>query len=502
MALAYEAGVKSGLVYTDDNGEKQLAFPGSGATIDALMRVADLFPGVDLLRVPGVSPDLTGAVQFLSPGLQNPLQFSATPMINIPYRTVEHFLPQHREALDEVDGWFNGKTGQGASPFAEFEPTAIRKFTVAFSDNEKDGMVADAMRASLLNLSAAGKLPGQTDPAAKQKFLADLQVQTKSQLVLRALFGYFSPTPPGTPLEESDGSKADWFYSAAGVHGLDSEYKTLLNDAGGDIGRADQIWAALHPDKLAYTTGSTENMTKSAVFNATQASQNWLNNNASFMQNYSNVAAYFLPPADNAGDFDLKAYHAELELGIRQHKDIGDYYNGVVTANSAAEYYQALDLRNQALDEATSKTVTNPATGRQVKASTLIMDQWSTWNASFNSLNPLWAETQQDYSQSILTAQGQVRELQRLVANPSDAPSNVNLPVLANMLGAYDTYHRTVEQASGNTNAATAQRAAISGAYNQWWAQALKDHPEFGGLYAGVFRTLDNKVLDPIGSGQ
>lgn len=486
--LAMEASQRSGLVYTDPQGQKQFVFPGSGAAINAVMQVMDILPGVDLLKVPGVVPNMTGKFAFLSPGLQDPLQLSLTPLANIPMRAVFSLFPQHKQGLDEIDSLFNGSQGQGASPLQEITPTALKKFTDAVNPDDRDSLMADATRSAILNLSAAGEVPPPgADASQRQQFLSNLQVQVKNQLVARAIFGFFTPAPPGVPTEDTSGNKADWFYGATGVQNLDQEYKQLLNDSGGDPGRASQIWAGLHPDKQFYTVGTTDNMTKSAQFAATAASQQWINNNLGFMQNYKGVAAYFIPQSTQQGPFDLGAYNAELELGLRQHKTTAEFYNDVTVANSTRMYYQALDDRDAAV-----------AAGPSHKSD--ITAQFSEWQKGFYALNPVFAETQTDYSQAAVTANDQLSQLRRLVNNPATVPADVPVGAISQAVDAYDHYHQILSMNPGETNAALAVKADVGGQYNEWWYQQLQANPGLAGMYQGVFRTLDNKVLDPIGS--
>lgn len=496
VMLAMESAHKSGLTYTDPNGQEQFVFPASGAAIQALMQVADLIPGVDLLKVPGIMPNLTGKVGYLSPGLSNPMQMSLTPMANIPMRAVFKLFPQHRQALDQIDAAFNGSQGQGASPLSELEPTVLKKFSDAYNSNDQDSLMADATRSALLNLMAANKVPGyvngQPDPlhpadaAQTAEFLSNVQAQVKNQLYIRAVFGFATPAPPGVPTEDTSGSSADWFAGAMGAHGLDDEYKMLLNEAGGDVGLAGQLWAGLHPDKQYYTTGTTTAAEKSTGLVATAASAKWIEDNADFMRNYSGVAAYFVPKNLQTGQFDLGAYNAELELGIRQHKTTAEFFNDVLTANAASEYYQLTNWRDEAIQA-------NPSNTSAIKA------QFTTEMAEFNSLNPLWAASQSDYSSSVTNAKDQLTQLRRLTTS-NNVPSDVPVGAVAQAVNAYDTYHLALASYPDSTNAALAAKADLAGQYNTWWMNELQNNPQLTGLYAGVFRTLDNKALDPIGN--
>lgn len=487
LMLANEAAHKAGLIYKDAQGNDQFVFPGSGVAIQALMKAADALPGVDFPGVPGAIPNLTGRVAFLSPGLQNPFQMSLTPMVNIPFRAVASMNPSHRIGFDQIDAFFNGTQGAGASVASEFTPAAFKKFADAFNDDDRNSMTSDTVRTSILNLEAAGLTPGAgADAAQRAEYLSNIRIQSRNTLLMRAIFGFFPPAPPGEPTMETEGSKADWFYGAIGVHGLSDEYKKILDETNGDVGLAGQIWAGLHPDKLMYTTPSTTLSTKGAEVAATESAHKWLNGNLGFMKDYKGVAAYFIPADTQTGGFDLDAYHAEMEIGLRQHKSTADYFDDVSLANSSSAYYAGIKARDDAINK-------YPDFKKNIEA------QWTVWKADFDGTNPLFAQRQSDYASGKATATDQLAQLQRMVDNPAGLPASVPVDTIREMVSAYETYHNALAQFPGGTNVATYARANISGQYATWWHQVMDEHPELGGLYAGVFHVLDSNVLDPLG---
>jgi hypothetical protein len=414
---------------------------------------------------------------------------SMTPMVNIPFRAVASLFPQHRQMLDQIDAAVNGSQGQGQKWYNELLPTAVKKFTDALNSDDRDSMMADAVRSSILNLTASGQVPPPTATASERAaFLANVQTQAKNMLIARAVFGLFSPTPPSAPAIETDASQADYFYGVQGIHGLDSEFKKLVDDAGGDYGRATQIWAGLHPDKLAYEVPSSESTTKSALMRATADSHQWINSNLDFFTKYSSVAAYFIPPADQLGEFDMGAYHAELELGLRQHKSTAEFFDQVSGANAAAEYFAALKSRNAQMDA-------HPEIASDLAQS---FDQWK---QTFMALNPIFGQTQTDFSQANSTAFSQLAEL-RQMASEGDAPGSVPIKAVSNMVNAYDQYHTIMQGFSSGTIQDQSARADITNQYAAYMLRQVSLYPMLTGLYQGVFHTLDSSVLDPIRSNQ
>jgi hypothetical protein len=485
LMLTMEGAQHTGLTYTDENGDKQFVFPGSGAAISAFQHLESLLPGVDLTRLP-VAADFTGKVALLQPGLQNPMQMSMTPLINFPMRTVFNLFPEHRQALDEVDAFLNGPSGVGRSALGEFIPTAIKKFTDAVNPDERDSMMAGATRQAILNLTAAGQVPpANADAAQRDEFLQNLKVQVKNQLLLRAVIGFFTPAPPGQPSEGTDGSESDWFYGAIGIKDLDSEYKKILNEVGGDPGRASAIWAGLHPDKTFYSVGTTSSTTKSATVAATKASEAWLEQHLGFMQNYKGVSAYFIPTATQDGSFDLGAYNSQLELGLRQHKSLEEFYTDVRVKNAEDLYFQSVAARDAAIKA-------NPAGTAALKK------QFAQWSKEFKALNPLFAEKSNDYSTQVVTAQNQLRTLRRLV---TEKPSGIDVSPVQQMVDAYDSYHKALADHPGSSNYAQAIHKSVTAQYDDWMHAQVAAHPQYAALYQGVFRTLDSRALTSLELG-
>lgn len=495
--LVHQAAVRTGVIYKDPNGGENFVYPGSGWAIKHTVDLGNML-GLNLTQVPGVVPNLTSQVGFLNPGLTNPMQMGLTPLANMPLREAEKAFPTHKVAFEKIDRFFNGSAAVNASLKSDLTPTFLRQFAQA-RDASKGSLTADSVRGMANSLAAAKQFPGTrldaqgnpvpTNPAEMQAFLAKMTATAQNHMFLRATFGLFAPASPGAPTEESAASASDWFYGVQGIHGLSDEWKQMLNDAGGDYAAALQVWTELHPDKLMFTVPTTQVGAKSSTVLATEASNKWITNNQDFLKQYNTVGAYFLPQADQTGEFDGDAYKAELDLGLRQQKDLIDFANDVSTATASSQFYKAIAVRDQALAD----NADNPDAIKNIKAN------FSTWQDQFNKFNPLFAQTQQDFSASQNTAQGQLGALRQLVADPN-VPKDVPKAAVAQMIRAYDTYHQMYDSIPGQTDAATVQRGIVGGNYDKWFQGFLKEYPQLGGLYAGVFRTLDNKILDPMGS--
>jgi len=485
LMLSYEAAQQSGFMYKDSNGQQQFIFPGSGVALRALSDgLSHLGVGA---YVPALLPNLGSRFAFLNPGLQGPFQYSLTPIGNIPLRALEAALPGHREMLDQVDTAINGQISAGEGFAAQLVPTVGKNLYQALNTDDRNSMLASATNSAVLNLIAAGQgPPPNADAAERQLWQTKVRAAVKNQLYLRAVFAFFAPAAPSQPTEEvGKSNEADASYQAIGIRGLNDEYKKMINEMGYE--EANTVWAGLHPDKLMYAVPTTQVSEKGGSIGATTATLDWLRTNEKFMKGYSGISAYFIPQAIQQGTFDIRAYNAELELGLRQHKTTEDYFNDVASANSAKIYFDALHQRDLAIAQ-------EPDLEPKIRAA------FSDWASTFGAQNPVFAASQPDFGAQTTNAKDQLAQLGRLAAD-KNTPADVNRTLVAQMVGSYNAYHQALLQYPTQSNADSAARAVIGSSYNQWWSQFLGQHYEMGGVYTGVFRTLDNKTLDSLSQG-
>jgi hypothetical protein len=487
LMLTYEAAQQSGFMYKDSNGQQQFIFPGSGVALRALSDgLSHLGIGA---YVPALLPNLGSRFAFLNPGLQGPFQYSLTPIGNIPLRALEAALPGHREMLDSIDTAINGQISAGEGFAAQLVPTVGKNIYQALNTDDRNSMLASSTNSAVLNLINAGQgPPANADAATRQLWLTKVRAGVKNQLFLRAVFAFFAPAAPSQPTEEVGATtEADATYKALGIRLLPDEYKKMINQMGFE--EATAVWTGLHPDKVMYTVPTTQATEKGGSIGATSATLQWLRVNEDFMKGYSGISAYFIPAPLQQGPFDIRAYNAELELGLRQHKTTEDYFNDVAAANSSKIYFDALHQRDLAVEQ-------------HPDAESKIRSAFSDWAATFAAQNPVFAASQPDFGAQTVNAKDQLAQLARLAKDPS-APSDVDRGLVATMVNTYNAYHEALLRFPTQSNADNAGRAALGSAYNSWWSQFLGQHYEMGSVYTGVFRTLDNKTLDsltPLGS--
>lgn len=503
LQLAVEGSVQSGIAHKDENGDWVTSLPLSGVAMEALQHVMSYIPGFQgMVYTPTL--DLQGRVATIIPGSTNPFQYSTTPMVSLSARWVASHFPEHREWFDHVDQMLNGSLGQGRGIADTLTPSLFKSLVsdpgfIGGSDPSgiRNQMLASAMVGQLYTMYAAGNVPTEaemSDPAKRQHWLEQFKRGVMSNMFTKGIFGMFSPATLDTP--EGSGFTADQAWRVTGARDLRAEFKEILNDVKGDYGRANAIWARLHPDLMVFTQSGSQGTTKGAVLPATKEAFTWLAVHSGFVNSYKQVAAYFMPAAKANEPFSLDAYHAEIEEGLRQRKtpdefltglklsdDISTYFDGGHGFPGETQYKQALAAASASGDKNAIKTV------RQ---------SWQIMSKQYQEIHPLFGAWLQQHSQGGVIAQGQIQELKRMVNNNEVPGSKQSALVLKGMLANYDAYEGYLsDHPADGTNVRTQQRQAALAMFQDYMAKAVAEAPDLTGIYNGVFRVL-NSNLDPV----
>lgn len=502
--LAVEGLHHSGMLYTDSNGTVSFTYPGSDLAMQAFNRLSGLVPGLGPAVTYPISGALGGQFNMLAPGFDNPARFSLSPMLNMPFHLAEALYPNHRSLFDEIDRAVNGDNAQGKPWYSELVPGAITKLTTNM-DEGKDSAYAGAMRSAIMYLYASdpdGKKgifpPTGASPADIDKFLSKLRTQVKNQMYFRAIFGEFAPSPPGIPSEESaQAGKVDGLFTRMGVQNLDDEYKMLLADTHGDVAQASAIFVARNPGRLVFTVPSTHAASSGAYLPTTPAAGKWINDHLSFIDGYKQISAYFVPQQD--GPFDLDAYRAQIETGLREHYAPEDFLKQSRIVQAEQTYYAALDARKAAYDKA--------LTGGDTKLASNINANFDAWKAQFLAANPLFAEKEAGQEQTKQTARESIADLRKLTDDTS-APADVRavMPQLRNMLDAYSAHSQWLaEHTTSNPYAYYQLKRDEAAQYAQYLQDVAGSNATLRSIYNGVFRTAEEYDLpylnDPTAPG-
>jgi hypothetical protein len=477
--LVVEGGMHTGLVYRDENGELVFSYPGSGYAIQAVGKAMDVF-GLGHYVGLGATPNMTTKLQFLNSGLDRPFLPSTSPVAGIPLRALKHFTGDQVGMVQALQ-ITEGEIGAGRGWWSQFLPSPVYRILASQSTDEREGQYASAARNAMLNLYAAGLTPGAAaQPDEHDAFKQRVRTGVRNQLAARALLAAILPGAPGNPTEETEGSRANKQEGAAfNSVSLQGEFRAMVSRYG--YAEALAVWTAAHPDDLAYTVSTTEGKGGTGGYVApTNEVLSWIKDNPELVAKYPSLAAYFAP--DGPGDFSSDAWRVELELGLRQHKNLDTFYRDVSVKNAENAYYTKRDKRDIRVSAAT-------AAGDDVEAKR-VKDSFAYWSGEFQKVNPLLVEKWQAGNLNKTRSAALVTEVEAFADSPLGAQFDPR-----GDLGRLARAHRKKtlwdDTHKGRTDADQAEKSAYDQQYKDFVGRLLGRSPDLIPLYRGVYDKVE-----------
>jgi hypothetical protein len=288
------------------------------------------------------------------------------------------------------------------------------------------------------------------------------------------------PGAPSTPTEETDASKASELEKGAfNTVSLKDEFRAWVGEYG--YQRALALWTKTHPDDLIYTVSTTQGAGGTGGNLApTDEVLNWIKDNPQLVGEHPSLAAYFAP--DGPGDFSQDAWRVELELGLRQHKDLGTFYRDVAVKNAESAYYKTRDQRDQMVAEATANGDDDEV--KRLKAS------FSEWADIHKKANPLLLEKWQASAQNKTRIAHLISQVAALASSPLAGRIDPNGDLL-NLSEAYAKKQQYDDTHDARSVDARAEQDRVNSSYMQYVAGVLERSPYLIPLYQGVFDRVE-----------
>ena len=491
--LAIHGGEAAGVLHRDEDDNLVFTYPGSGLIIGAVNKIVNALPGVDSqVNIP-VVPDLSSRLTFVNPSLDNPIGFSATPVLSIPFKFIASTFGADSPVLvSAMDRVINGELGAGREWYEQMLPTFANRIINGALRTDPNSQYGQAWMQSVAQMEAAGQLDDLTgaDPGRLNEFYETLSAQIKNNMVARALFGLWAPASPSLPengVAGSDALDADWSFHQQGLESLKAEARVVLNSM--SYPDAMEWWTRNHPGELIFVNGSTTKLTDQsdgASAPATMAAVNWMEDNLEFLGKYPGVGTYFIPqgtPGTPGGEFDPVAYRAQVEQGIRVKKELREYLEDVIVKRGEAIYYDTKDDYDDAI--ASAERAGNVAAVESLEA------QWAQEKALIEGTNPLFAAKNASYAENETRRQGQLRDLARLMNDPRSLKAvgreqAVGIERLADAYASYTTAREALKGQRGAT--ATRARVRLRQQYDDAVRAVTDELPGLADLARGVFR--------------
>ncbi|MDQ3224112.1 MAG: hypothetical protein M3Q75_11675 [Gemmatimonadota bacterium] len=483
--LALQAGTESGVVDRDSDGNLTFSYPGSGAALTAVSRVFNLFGQDGAVQMPVVD-DLSSRLTFVSPSLDNPIGFSASPIVATPFKLFAGLFPQAQVAIAATDKILNGQMGAGKNGLGEvitgFMPRMIGRI-VQLTEDDPASQIASAERQAMVLLEAAGLTPDGTDPAELESFKHQLHVTSLNMMIGRALFGTFAPAAPGVPNLDVGGQEADWAFHEAGLNSLKEQYQVMVAELG--VQKAAEVWAITHPNELVYAQSSATEVDADGAFAApTLDAAKWIQSNLGFMRAYKGVSSYFIP--EDPGEFSSVGWQAQLETGVRQYKSLSDFVDGIIIRRGESAYYGLKDQYDAAIAAAVD--------GQNIDEQAALEDEWSAVSKNMRGFNPLMAAKQASYGVGAVQAGPSREQLRSALSDPTAvaAMGRSNAQAVALLLSLQDRYEQERAAMAGDQSvAARAYGSSLRSETRSAMEQVVAQAPEMTDLYNALFRMND-----------
>jgi hypothetical protein len=498
--LLIHGGESTGLLEQDDTGQLHFLYPGSGLALSVLNNFFGAMGQDNGARLP-ITGELSSQLTFLNPSLDNPIGFSGTPLISIPWKVIGHFLgPQNSLFTSSMDQVINGQLGAGRHWWEQLFPSTINRIISNVIDTGDNSKFGQSVMSTLANMEAAGQLtdPEYQTPEGKARLLHQLQVGTHNDLFMSTLFGFFAPAAPAydtrvDAAEGAQGSTPDWSAHLTGLASLKDEARKVFSALPYEDAKA--WWQAVHPGELVYAPTGVGARTSvgadAASAPATIAAAEYIENNRAFFDKYGGkggLAAYFIPQGKAGtvnGSYSDVAYRAQLELGVRDYKDLSTYFDDLVLSRGMSDYFAAKDAH----DAQVAGAANSPAIRAQLDA------QWAETKDQLQKANPLLSARLASYAVNNAVGNASVARLDAMVRD--DDPATVqalgrNRDGVAAMIEAQRNYKQiTDELGTRRGNVANRQRTEARTAYDATLQQITAQYPGLADLARGVFRLPD-----------
>ena len=445
----------SGVLHRDQNGNDYFYYPGAQYVQDL---IGNTLNKLGIHSTIPMQVGWTGQVQYLIPGLNNPVTPSVGPFAAVAMKELGKLDPS-------LQGFNQAVLGQGASTSfaAQFLPTAINRIMEAVSPSEAGSLKASSIMQAIKYLDATGNgLPTKATPAETEKYVARLENWSTSLLAVRAMLGFVLPATPTAALDPK---------------GLNSRLQTLLNELPYDQAITEYIKE--QPDATAYTVSESK---AEGYTPATDSTLKWLNTNQAFAAAHPDAAAWFAPRT--GGAFNPAAYREQIALGLRVPKDVyneGDasnpgFLDDVVKARASNAYYTTLDSYEKSYDATTDSTQHQQLT-----------NQWDQWKAQFFKRNPLFQQFID--SGSGTTKRDQVMQDMDAALNDPSVPKSTQTDELRTLNNTYNLFKDNYGDYQGlHDSASTAQKQTIQQQFINWGTAYAKVHPEISDYWTTILR--------------
>ena len=503
LHLTMTAGVYSGLVQTDEFGERKLIIPGSEVATTAMLAIADSTPivknvfGGELGSVIRPSMGLATSLKVI-PGydLETIGRMGFGPLLATPINYLSGRDPEIRKMFEAnlVGGRYRGVSEVSSNAeslwkatWSSFMPAILTRSLQIANIDGPEGEARNKAKIDVLKfLAMQDKIPTEQEIASadnpalfQEAFLEKVDAMAKQYQLLQAMTWFFG-TGTGYLADLTLNENWEWNSEFYDLLELGMPYEEAYPQWVKNIeARTGEDFNAMQFSP--FRTSAYEKI-PFAVLETTQDANRWLVNNDEFTRSFKMASPFFMPrdfdPEDD--EYVAEAKQRQVNIGLRSLRTPEEFLESLYF-NVSYGIYSQHRVRYLKQKEALKSA------GMDTKE---VQDKWDIWLESFKSQHPV-------FNHSITTGTSRLRreetihQFRLILETPELAPEGLHkedvLTAMATIVGFQDK----MDALQGLTTPdAQAKRDALRAQYYRVLESFSNNKPWLNELFYSVFVPL------------
>ena len=391
----------------------------------------------------------TESLKTVLPELNPP---GVSPLMSIGLNELAKFMPEWSPEVSAVLG-----RGAGQRAIWSLIPNQqIRQGLIAWTGDESDRGLSNAMMQSIAAAAAHGQLPAaDASPLERKKFLDRIKNNARSIIAMKGIISFVSPLSP-TPIAEDVG--------------LRDEFRAMLDKGMSYTDAINAFTKKYGQGAISYTVAKNDSPT-GAILPSTSEALQWIDANQDLVGK-SLSAAYFVPENGHKEADGFAMYNEAMAMNLLQKETPDQFLTNMYIKQGGQQYWSDKTAQEDYL-----KTLTDPA---QIAAS---QAAWSQHVKDLKMVNPVWADDFTSGDKN-MRAQELYADMQAL-RQTSNLPASPMTSIITQLM---DNYARFAET---RATAAYGTKGALDESWDTYLDNYIKETPEAQNVINNVFRRLN-----------
>lgn len=449
-ALTYQILDDTGVIMTDDNGNKYFAYPGTDIMQSTTRAIFSWWFGNDINL--DIKPSFFGGqVNMLAPSsdINQVVPTLTGPVGVIPAKLLFSKFPE----IERFERYVLGEYAASGSWYDSIIPGQVARVFRAMSSDERHSFYGSAIMDAITIAAAEDLIPGDfqnPDQIRESSQMQSLRNIAWGTVITKLLLGFAVPASPQVYSET-----ATDYARQNGIESMRSAFLELVRAYDGDIQKAYRQWWRLNKngDLMPFTVSRTEvSRDKIASFADVQpvfGLEKWYESNKDLYEKYPNASLLLAP---RVGEFSFDSWNLLTKtLELRTSKDVEAF---MLDALSAETQFKFMATKADYKKDIDQLDPLNPEDRKKINE---LKDQQSDDIKWLESQDPFWAQNRaengnfaqiENYAATMYAeAKNMVNDLKES-GNATDVSSSIRSAIYT-----YEDYMTDIKMISGSTKA-------------------------------------------------